>query len=68
MMCKPRRPQARLPVLLLNMLFSLVMGVIESLFAKELLAYLNAYHQKKLAEGIANAPITKAELLESFSG
>ena len=48
------------------MIFSLIMGVVESLFAKELMQYLESYHAKRKADDIANAPVTKSELADSF--
>ena len=52
----------------MGFLFSLAIGIIEKLFASELEKYLEAYHRKRVAENIADAPVTKDELLTSFSG
>jgi hypothetical protein len=48
------------------MIFSLIMGVVEKLFATELLQYLEAYHAKRVAQNVANAPVTRDELAASF--
>jgi hypothetical protein len=48
------------------MLFSIIVGVLEKFFATELVQYLERYHQKKLAEGVANAPLTNKEEANNF--
>lgn len=48
------------------MLFTFLMGIVESFCAKELEAYLQKYHATQKAKEIANAPTTKSELISSF--
>jgi hypothetical protein len=48
------------------MLFSLIMGFVEKFCASELLGYLEKYHQKRVAQNVANSPVTKLELIDSF--
>lgn len=48
------------------MLFTFLMGIVESFCAKELTQYLEKYHATKKAIEIAQAPQTKQELVSSF--
>jgi hypothetical protein len=48
------------------MLFTFLMGIIESFCAKELTQYLEKYHAQRKATEIAQAPENKQELLASF--
>ena len=42
------------------------MGTVERFFASRLEAYLQSYHQKKLSEVQANAPLTNQEELAAI--
>ncbi len=45
----------------MSLAFSIIMGFVESFFSRELCAYLEKYHQKKVAQLVANAPVTDSE-------
>jgi hypothetical protein len=50
----------------MGFVFSLLMGLVEKFFASQLEEYLQAYHAKRIAQNVANAPLTKSELAASF--
>lgn len=47
-------------------MFLIIFGILKSFFADELIIEIEKYHAKRKSGEIANAPLNKQELIDSF--